>query len=156
MAVHDGYIYWAGDTTIGRASINGGGVNQKFFSTTGEPGGVTVEGVLVPWKLKLTAAPASATIGTRLTITAATNNVLAGTPYDVNVYLDGKLFTKCKVNSGAVCQQSFDPAPDTTYEITADVGPAQTKPFTNQALVSRKLKVTVVRTRPTCVGTNCM
>ena len=106
----------------------------------------------VPWTtLKLTATPANATIGTPLTITAVTNNVIVGTPYRINIYLHGKLFATCTRASAGVCQENLYPTPPlpVTYKIEADVGPAGVQPFSVQAIVSTKLKVTVDRTRPT-------
>jgi hypothetical protein len=53
MTAVNGYIYWANGTakTIGRASLDGSGVNQSFISTGGANGpvGVAVEGQYIYW-----------------------------------------------------------------------------------------------------------
>ncbi len=107
----------------------------------------------VPWKLKLTATPATATIGTPATVTAAANNVPAETPYDINIFASsgsGKTLKRCKTEA---CTAFVDPGPgSTTYE--ADVGPPGTKPFRRAAIASAQ--TTVARTRATsCKGNTC-
>jgi hypothetical protein len=108
----------------------------------------------VPWTtLKLTATSSNATIGTPLTIAAVTNNVIVGTPYRINIYVNGKPLATCNPASDGVCRENLYPARigPLAYEIEADVGPAGVQPFSAPALVSKKLKVTVDRTRPpTC------
>jgi len=108
----------------------------------------------VPWTtLELAAYPANST-GIPEIVRATTNNVVTRTPYHISIYVDGKLVATCKTS---VCFASLAPTPSsraTTYEVTADVGPAGAKPFGNQALVSAKRKVSVHYTRP-CTPPHC-
>ena len=45
------FVYWAnnGDTTIGRANLDGTGANQSFVAGTARPAGVAVDGAHVYW-----------------------------------------------------------------------------------------------------------
>jgi hypothetical protein len=44
VAVSSTYIYWANDYTIGRANLDGSGVNQRFITVRrGRPVGVAVD-----------------------------------------------------------------------------------------------------------------
>ena len=53
-------------------------------------------GLRVPWTtLTLTALPQSAAIGTAATITVATNNVLVGTKYYINITAGAKVLKRC-------------------------------------------------------------
>ena len=109
--------------------------------------------LVVPWtKLKLTAAPASS-IGIPETIEASTNNVIRGTPYRINIYVKGKLLGSCHTS---VCAFSYTPptlAPQ-TIRFSADVGPRHTKPFSKNAIVSKKGKALIHYTRP-CTPPKC-
>ena len=153
VAVDGQYIYWANrDTgTIGRAKIGGTDAHQRFIRAPAADG-VAVATSVPPWTLELTAVPATATIGTRATITAVTNNILDGTPrYYINISAGGTVFKRCKATS---CTVSLDPGLGaTTYE--ADVGPAHTKPYSKKAIVSATTGVD--RTRPIiCKPPNCV
>jgi sugar lactone lactonase YvrE len=153
VAVDGQHIYWANrDTgTIGRAKIDGTDAHQRFIRAPAADG-VAVATSVPPWKLELTAVPESATIGTAVTITAVTNNILGGTPrYYINISAGGKVFKRCKMTT---CAVSLSPGLGaTTYE--ADVGPAHTKPYSKKAIVSATTGVD--RTRPIiCKPPNCL
>ena len=162
VAVSLNYIYWANDAsnTIGQALLlNGRVLSQSFITGADSPNGVAVTTAVPRWTLKLTAAPASST-GIPVTVDAVTDNILVGTPHYINIYArytGGKWFplAKCKASS---CVGSLSPPPPypATAEVEADVGPAHAKPFSPQAIISRKLSVTAHFTRPTCKGNNCM
>ena len=108
----------------------------------------------VPWTdLRLTAYPANST-GVPEIVRVTTNNVVTRTPYHISIYVDGERVTTCK---RSVCLASLTPTPPSearTYEVTADVGPARAKPFSNRALASAKRQVSVHYTRP-CPSPHC-
>ena len=49
MAVNARYIYWANDYTIGRASLNGTDVNQRFITGTNVPAGLALTSDHIYW-----------------------------------------------------------------------------------------------------------
>jgi len=155
VAVAGPYIYWASLTTrtIQRANLDGTGTpDRRFIARVVAPGWVAVATTVPPWTLQLTAVPADATIGTSVTLSASTNNILGGTPPDyINLSVNGRVFKRCRQDSCTVLSES--PAlGQTTF--AADVGPAHAKPFGKRAVISATAGVQ--RTRPTCIGNKCM
>ncbi|HXW80935.1 MAG TPA: hypothetical protein VEJ84_15640 [Acidimicrobiales bacterium] len=98
----------------------------------------------VPW----TTLGLSVRSGAPLTAIAVTNNVLKGTPYAINMFINGKLATEC---TASPCTASATgPA-----QVTADVGPPGTAPFTAEAIVSAKETLIVPPTKTHCRGSSC-
>jgi hypothetical protein len=78
----DAYVYWSGSDAIGRAGLNGSGVNQRFVATAGgvfaEPAGVAVDGAHIYWGGN---RPVSARIGrASLDGSGANEDFIAGLP----------------------------------------------------------------------------
>lgn len=95
----------------------------------------------VPWSTVTLTAHPGGSIGVPEDVAAITNNVIRGTPYYVNLWVDDVFLAKCKTSD---CTASFSPSPvPQTVEISADVGLARTKPFTTNAIVSKQTQVTV-------------
>jgi subtilase family serine protease len=97
----------------------------------------------VPWTtLALTGAAPSP--GIEATVTATTNNVLAGTPFVLAIFSAGHLLKTC---SSSPCSASV--VPDGPFpahvEFRADVGPSSARPFGPTALASKKVTVTIQR-----------
>jgi uncharacterized repeat protein (TIGR02543 family) len=57
-----GYLYWGHGSAIGRASLDGTGVNKSFISTGGSPVGVAVDASYIYW-MRINWSPDSASIG---------------------------------------------------------------------------------------------
>jgi virginiamycin B lyase len=155
VAVAGPYIYWAspGTHTIQRANLDGTGTpDRRFIARLVVPCWVAVATSVPTWTLQFTAVPADAPIGTAVTVTASTNNILGGSPnYDINLSVNGRVFKRCRLDTCTVVAGS-PPLGSATF--AADVGPPHAKPFGKQAVVSAT--ATVDRTRPTCVAHACM
>jgi subtilase family serine protease len=111
-------------------------------------------GLRVPWtRLRLVGAPASS-IGVPEDMEASTNNSIRGTPYYVNIFVNGKFLVACKTS---VCARSVSPGPPypKTLDATADVGPSHAKPFGPLAIASAKTVVTVAFRHVSCHGSTC-
>jgi subtilase family serine protease len=89
--------------------------------------------------IKLTASPVGAA-GSPESIQATTDNVLFGTSYEINIYVRGKLVRRCMTSP---CRASIAAPARTSgpYAVTADVAPAQTKPFSAPAIASKQIEV---------------
>jgi virginiamycin B lyase len=151
VAIAGKYIYltFLPQSPVERAVLTSTGAAdmKPIVARAGAPAWVAVATAEPPWTLEFTATPASATIGTSVTITAQTNNILLHN--SIRISVAGKVIKTCDTltctfTTGAV-------GGDTTYE--AEVGPVHSKPYGKAALVSAS--ATVDRTRPTCTGTKC-
>jgi subtilase family serine protease len=91
----------------------------------------------VPWTT-IGLSDAIGPTGVTATVTATTNNTLAGTPNRLNVFAVGRT-ARC---SSSPCRLSFA-GDDTSQTVTvsADVGPAGTVPFSSGALASARRTV---------------
>ena len=152
LAIAGKYIYltFLPGSPVERAVLTstGAGHMKSIIRRAGAPAWVAVATTEPPWTLEFTATPASATIGTPVTITAQTNNILAHV--SINISVAGKVIKRCDRSTCTFTTGA--PAGDTTYD--AYVGPAHPKPSGKKALVSAS--ATVDRTPPTCIGTDCM
>jgi len=147
IAVDPGYLYWSSLRThsVARAPIDGSGSVDDAFIRVTDSQWVAVADRAPTWTLQFTATPASATIGTAVTLSAATNNILRGRPRDEITILEGTTVVKrCRTNSCTV--EAGGGLGTTTFE--AEVTPVHSK----KVLVSAGASVD--RTKPTCPGGN--
>lgn len=105
----------------------------------------------VPWTLSPTSYPQNST-GVPVIVDAVTNNRLVGTRDFINIYAAGKLDARCETTTRQVSLSASSPKP---FAVTADVGPAQTRPFRKRAIISRRIRVLVHFTPARCGGRTC-
>lgn len=105
----------------------------------------------VPWTLTLNSFAQNSS-GSPVTVQAVANDLLAGSSDYINIYVNGKFRVKCQTTT---CLTSLAAGKPTSFNITADVGPAKTKPSSKHALVSASTTVPVAFTpaRPAPGGT---
>ncbi len=147
IAVDPGYLYWSSlrRHSVERAAVDGSGAVDRAFIRVADSQWVAVADHAPTWTLQFTATPASATIGTAVTLSAATNNILRGRPRDEITILEGTTVVKrCRTNSCTVTAGGG--LGTTTFE--AEVTPVHG----TKVLVSAEASVD--RTKPTCPGGN--
>src|SRR5579864_4968664 len=98
----------------------------------------------VPWALMLSSYPQNSS-GSPAIVQAVANDLLAGSSDYINIFVNGKFWAKCQ---STTCLTSLAAEKPTTFNVTADVGPAKTTPFSKRALVSARTKATVAFTPP--------
>jgi Abnormal spindle-like microcephaly-assoc'd, ASPM-SPD-2-Hydin len=97
-----------------------------------------------PWTLNLSSYPANSS-GVPVIVEAVANDLLSGSGDVINIYVNGRFRARCRTTT---CTISLAAAKPTTFNVSADVGPARTRPSTRRALVSASTSVTVAFTPP--------
>jgi hypothetical protein len=100
------------------------------------------------WSLRLAVSGTTGILGTQATIAAVSDNFVGETPYRINIFANRTLLATCTTDDR--CSVPFSPPPPYPDKVVidADVGPAQAKPFSKRALVSRRTTASFTRTRP--------
>jgi hypothetical protein len=127
VAVDGAHIYWAntGDTngssgtTIGRANLDGTGVNQSFITGAKAPCGVAVDGAHIYW-----ANESGGTIGrANLDATGVDENFISGLASPCGVTLDSAHIYVTNVNTSTIARANLDGTGVNQSFITGAVGP---------------------------------
>jgi sugar lactone lactonase YvrE len=105
------YVYWANSSsnTIGRANLDGTGVNQSFITAADDPFGVAVDGQHIYWTNYGNGSVHSTTIGrAKLDGSDATQSFITGADQPAAVAVDGQHIYWANAGSNAIGRANLD------------------------------------------------